>query len=79
MFAFKCGGCVRVILENYISVFNIFWYFECFVCRVRSFLFTYFEVVGSGYWGEKGFFFVFFGFKLDKLEVLFGVIDGVSR
>lgn len=36
MFAPKCGGCARAILENYISALNTLWHPECFVCRVRS-------------------------------------------
>uniref|UniRef100_A0A5F8HA57 Paxillin n=1 Tax=Monodelphis domestica TaxID=13616 RepID=A0A5F8HA57_MONDO len=34
MFAPKCGGCARAILENYISALNTLWHPECFVCRV---------------------------------------------
>ncbi|KAK2914804.1 hypothetical protein Q8A73_005398 [Channa argus] len=33
MFAPKCGGCSRAILENYISALNSVWHPECFVCR----------------------------------------------
>ncbi|XP_052454481.1 paxillin isoform X1 [Carassius gibelio] len=33
MFAPKCGGCTRAILENYISALNALWHPECFVCR----------------------------------------------
>uniref|UniRef100_A0A3Q3AT12 Paxillin n=1 Tax=Kryptolebias marmoratus TaxID=37003 RepID=A0A3Q3AT12_KRYMA len=33
MFAPKCGGCYRAILENYISALNNLWHPECFVCR----------------------------------------------
>ncbi|CAK6950421.1 paxillin-like [Scomber scombrus] len=33
MFAPKCGGCARAILENYISALNSLWHPECFVCR----------------------------------------------
>uniref|UniRef100_A0A3P8SC76 Paxillin n=1 Tax=Amphiprion percula TaxID=161767 RepID=A0A3P8SC76_AMPPE len=33
MFAPKCGGCARAILENYISALNCLWHPECFVCR----------------------------------------------
>uniref|UniRef100_A0A8C1LG85 Paxillin n=1 Tax=Cyprinus carpio TaxID=7962 RepID=A0A8C1LG85_CYPCA len=33
MFAPKCGGCARAILENYISALNALWHPECFVCR----------------------------------------------
>lgn len=36
MFAPKCGGCARAILENYISALNTLWHPECFVCRVRN-------------------------------------------
>lgn len=36
MFAPKCGGCARAILENYISALSSLWHPECFVCRVRS-------------------------------------------
>lgn len=35
MFAPKCGGCARAILENYISALSTLWHPECFVCRVR--------------------------------------------
>lgn len=79
MFAPKCGGCARAILENYISALNTLWHPECFVCRVRSPLPTHPEAAGSGHWGEKGLSLVLSGSKLDKLEALFGVIDGVSR
>lgn len=34
LFAPKCGGCARAILENYISALNGLWHPECFVCRV---------------------------------------------
>lgn len=34
MFAPKCGGCARAILENYISALSCLWHPECFVCRV---------------------------------------------
>ncbi|XP_044776866.1 paxillin isoform X5 [Neomonachus schauinslandi] len=33
MFAPKCGGCARAILENYISALSTLWHPECFVCR----------------------------------------------
>ncbi|CAB0035868.1 unnamed protein product [Trichogramma brassicae] len=33
MFAPKCGGCNRAIMENYISALNSQWHPECFVCR----------------------------------------------
>ncbi|XP_047679016.1 uncharacterized protein pxnb isoform X1 [Tachysurus fulvidraco] len=33
LFAPKCGGCARAILENYISALNSLWHPECFVCR----------------------------------------------
>jgi len=34
MFAPRCGGCGRPILDNYISALNRHWHPECFVCRV---------------------------------------------
>ncbi|XP_050509329.1 paxillin isoform X1 [Diabrotica virgifera virgifera] len=33
MFAPKCGGCNRAIMENYISALNAQWHPDCFVCR----------------------------------------------
>ncbi|KAM8865177.1 paxillin-like isoform 2-T2 [Synchiropus picturatus] len=33
MFAPKCGGCAKAILENYISALNSLWHPQCFVCR----------------------------------------------
>ncbi|KAG1678711.1 Paxillin [Nymphon striatum] len=33
LFAPKCGGCNRPIMENYISALNGQWHPECFVCR----------------------------------------------
>ncbi|GLV32740.1 Paxillin [Carabus blaptoides fortunei] len=33
MFAPKCGGCNRAIMENYISALNNQWHADCFVCR----------------------------------------------
>lgn len=54
MFAPKCGGCARAILENYISALNTLWHPECFVCRVRSPLPPHWEGTGSGHRGEKG-------------------------
>ncbi|XP_017212888.1 uncharacterized protein pxnb isoform X5 [Danio rerio] len=33
LFAPKCGGCARAILENYISALSSLWHPECFVCR----------------------------------------------
>ncbi|XP_043211506.1 leupaxin-like isoform X2 [Amphibalanus amphitrite] len=33
MFAPKCGGCGRAIMENYISALNAQWHPECFVCK----------------------------------------------
>ncbi|XP_049786885.1 leupaxin isoform X2 [Schistocerca cancellata] len=33
MFAPKCGGCNRPIMENYISALNSQWHSDCFVCR----------------------------------------------
>ncbi|XP_072034102.1 paxillin-like isoform X2 [Amphiura filiformis] len=32
MFAPKCGGCQRPIMENYITALNVQWHAECFVC-----------------------------------------------
>ncbi|ESO97385.1 hypothetical protein LOTGIDRAFT_187724 [Lottia gigantea] len=32
MFAPKCGGCGRPIMDNYISALNRHWHPECFVC-----------------------------------------------
>lgn len=34
MFAPKCGGCNKPIMENYISALNTQWHPDCFVCRV---------------------------------------------
>lgn len=34
MFAPKCVGCNRAIMENYISALNAQWHADCFVCRV---------------------------------------------
>ena len=34
MFAPKCGGCSRPIMDNYISALNRQWHPECFVCMV---------------------------------------------
>lgn len=36
MFAPKCGGCNRPIMENYISALNTQWHPDCFVCRVST-------------------------------------------
>ncbi|XP_042564048.1 proline-rich protein 36 [Clupea harengus] len=33
LFAPKCGGCARAILDNYISALSCLWHPECFVCR----------------------------------------------
>uniref|UniRef100_A0A1L8DLR1 Putative adaptor protein enigma n=1 Tax=Nyssomyia neivai TaxID=330878 RepID=A0A1L8DLR1_9DIPT len=33
MFAPKCSGCNRAIMENYISALNAQWHPSCFVCR----------------------------------------------
>lgn len=52
MFAPKCGGCARAILENYISALNTLWHPECFVCRVRRPLPLHLK--GTRQWGEKG-------------------------
>lgn len=37
MFAPKCAGCNRAIMENYISALNAQWHADCFVCRVCDF------------------------------------------
>lgn len=34
MFAPKCGGCNKPIMENYISALNTQWHPDCFVCKV---------------------------------------------
>lgn len=34
MFAPKCGGCSKPIMENYISALNTQWHPDCFVCKV---------------------------------------------
>ncbi|CAA9994649.1 unnamed protein product [Nesidiocoris tenuis] len=34
MFAPKCGGCNRPIMENYVSALSTQWHADCFVCRV---------------------------------------------
>ncbi|CAG9759708.1 unnamed protein product [Ceutorhynchus assimilis] len=33
MFAPKCGGCSRAIMENYISALGSQWHSDCFVCK----------------------------------------------
>ncbi|XP_064612081.1 leupaxin-like [Liolophura sinensis] len=33
MFAPKCGGCSRAIMNNYISALNRQWHPECFICQ----------------------------------------------
>ncbi|XP_022182899.1 paxillin-like isoform X2 [Myzus persicae] len=33
MFAPKCGGCTRPIMENYVSALSTQWHSSCFVCR----------------------------------------------
>lgn len=40
MFAPKCGGCCRAIMENYISALNNQWHPDCFVCRVRKLVYV---------------------------------------
>lgn len=42
MFAPKCAGCNRAIMENYISALNSQWHAECFVCRVSHFFSKFF-------------------------------------
>ena len=34
LFAPKCSGCDRAIMDNYISALNGHWHPECFVCMV---------------------------------------------
>lgn len=34
LFASRCQGCSKPILENYISALNSLWHPQCFVCRV---------------------------------------------
>lgn len=41
MFAPKCAGCNRAIMENYISALNAQWHADCFVCRVSQFFFEF--------------------------------------
>ena len=36
MFAPKCGGCGRAIMDNYISALNRQWHPECFICQVST-------------------------------------------
>lgn len=36
MFAPKCGGCSKPIMENYISALNTQWHPDCFVCKVST-------------------------------------------
>ncbi|XP_026807862.1 paxillin-like isoform X6 [Rhopalosiphum maidis] len=33
MFAPKCGGCTKPIMENYVSALSTQWHSSCFVCR----------------------------------------------
>lgn len=42
MFAPKCGGCNRPIMENYVSALSTQWHADCFVCRVIFLFFKYF-------------------------------------
>jgi hypothetical protein len=41
MFAPKCTGCNRAIMENYISALNSQWHPDCFVCRVSTNFFDF--------------------------------------
>lgn len=51
MFAPKCSGCNRAIMENYISALNSQWHPECFVCRVSIFLFhSHFKIESENCW-----------------------------
>lgn len=45
MFAPKCGGCNKPIMENYISALNTQWHPDCFVCKV-SIYFNLFRSIG---------------------------------
>ena len=36
MFAPKCGGCARAIVDNYISALSRHWHPECFACWVSG-------------------------------------------
>lgn len=47
MFAPKCGGCNRPIMENYISALNSQWHADCFVCRVSL---EHWYVAGTMLW-----------------------------
>lgn len=38
MFAPKCGGCHRAIMDNYITALNVQWHPDCFVCGVSPYL-----------------------------------------
>lgn len=47
MFAPKCGGCSRPIMDNYISALNRQWHPECFVCMVRSWTLQQYRFTGN--------------------------------
>lgn len=34
MFAPRCGGCGKPIMDNYISALSAHWHQECFICTV---------------------------------------------
>lgn len=36
MFAPKCKGCERPVLDNYLSALEGVWHTECFVCTVSG-------------------------------------------
>ena len=36
MFAFKCGGCNKAIVNNVITALKKHWHVECFVCFVST-------------------------------------------
>lgn len=44
MFAPKCNGCNRPIMENYISALNAQWHADCFVCRVGFSKFSFYLI-----------------------------------
>lgn len=53
MFAPKCGGCNRAIMENYISALNSQWHPDCFVCRVGIILAKFTCLITEFYFQRK--------------------------
>lgn len=53
MFAPKCGGCNRAIMENYISALNSQWHPDCFVCRVGIMLARFTCLITKFYFQRK--------------------------